>query len=508
MSALLLGIDIGTSSSKAVLARPDGTVVAQARVPHAVSMPRPGWAEHDAEQVWWADVVALCRQLLPTADGTVAAVSVSGLGPCLLPVDADGRPLRPAILYGIDTRATREIDELTERYGAEELLRRGGSVLTSQAIGPKLAWLRRHEPDVYARTDRFLMASSYVVERLTGAYVLDHHSASQCDPLYDLHAAAWIPEIAADIAPGIRLPSLLWPGEIAGRVDAHAAKVTGVPVGTPVTAGTVDAWAEALSAGVEKTGDCMLMYGTTMFLVEILDQPLTDARLWATRGIDPGSCSLAGGTATSGAVTDWLRELTGARFEDLTAEAEQVAAGSHGLVMLPYFAGERTPLFDPDARGAILGLTLRHNRAHLYRASLEATAYAVRHHLEVMDELGARPTRLIAVGGGTTADLWTQIVSDVTGRTQELPDQRIGASYGDALLAARAVDLADRTTSWATIGRSVEPRAGTRDVYEDLYTVYRDLYRATREQAHALAEQQRLADLAHPVAHPTSTSAV
>lgn len=125
-----------------------------------------------------------------------------------------------------------------------------------------------------------------------------------------------------------------------------------------------------------------------------------------------------------------------------------------------------------------------------------------------MDELGARPTRLIAVGGGTTADLWTQIVSDVTGRTQELPDQRIGASYGDALLAARAVDLADRTTSWATIGRSVEPRAGTRDVYEDLYTVYRDLYRATREQAHALAEQQRLADLAHPAAHPTPTSAV
>ncbi|MFE3169225.1 FGGY-family carbohydrate kinase [Streptomyces sp. NPDC059224] len=507
MSALLLGIDIGTSSSKAVLTRPDGTVVAQAQVPHTVSLPQPGWAEHDADRVWWADVTTLCRQLLPAAEGTVAAVGISGLGPCLLPVDAAGHPLRRAILYGIDTRATHEIDELTARYGTKELLLRGGSILTSQAIGPKLAWLNRHEPEVYARTDRFHMASSYIVERLTGAYVLDHHSASQCNPLYDLHACAWIPEIAEEIAPGIRLPHLMWPGEIAGRVSSEAAAVTGIPAGTPVTAGTIDAWAEALSAGVDKPGDCMLMYGTTMFLIEVLDQPKTDPRLWATRGITPGTYNLAGGMATSGAVTDWLRKLTGGRFEDLTAEAEHVSPGSHGLVMLPYFAGERTPLFDPDARGAVLGLTLHHNRAHLYRAALEGTAYAVRHHLEVMAESGVRPSRLIAVGGGTTADLWTQIVSDVTGCPQELPDQRIGASYGDALLAARASDLAEETTTWARIGRTVQPQPDVLPVYDDLYAVYRDLYEATRTQAHILTAHQHLADSAGPVAHHSPASA-
>lgn len=492
MSALVLGIDIGTSSSKGVLARADGTVVAQAEIPHTVSLPRPGWAEHDAEQTWWADVVELCQRLLPHADGPLAAVCTSGIGPCLLPVDASGRPLRPAILYGIDTRATREITELTERYGEERILARSGSVLTSQAVGPKLAWLRRNEPEVYARTKRFLMASSYVVERLAGEYVLDHHSASQCDPLYDLHTASWIEEIAAEIAPGVRLPRLLWPGEVAGHVTAAAAEATGIPAGTPVAAGTIDAWAEALSVGVRDPGDCMLMYGTTMFLVQVLDRPVVDRRLWATRGIVPGTANLAGGMATSGAVTDWLRRLVGGSFGDLTAEAAQIPAGSHGLVMLPYFAGERSPLFDPDARGAVLGLTLRHGRGHLYRAALEATAYAVRHHLEVMAQAGAEPARLVAVGGGTTGDLWTQIVSDVTGRPQDLPEQRIGASYGDALLAAVAAGLVpEEGATWARTSRTVQPRAEGREVYDELHDVYRQLYPATRDQAHVLAGLQR-----------------
>ncbi|MFL6051784.1 MAG: FGGY-family carbohydrate kinase [Actinoallomurus sp.] len=490
MSPLLAGIDIGTSSSKGVLVRPDGTVVARAQVPHGISMPHPGWAEQDAEHVWWSDVVELCRLLLPQADGPVAAVCVSGIGPCLLPVDAAGRPLRPAILYGIDTRAVREIAELTERYGEERILRRGGSILTSQAIGPKIAWLRRNEPEVYAATDRFLMASSYVVERLTGEYILDHHSASQCDPLYDLHGARWIEDIAAEIAPGIRLPRLLWPGEIAGRVSAAAAEATGIPAGTPVAAGTVDAWAEALSVGVRNPGDCVLMYGTTMFLVDVVDRPLVDRRLWATRGVFPGTANLAGGMATSGAVTDWLHRLTGETFEQLTREAAEVPAGSDGLVVLPYFAGERTPLFDPDARGAVLGLTLRHERAHLYRATLEATAYAVRHHLEVMAEAGAEPSRLVAVGGGTNADLWAQVVCDVTGFPQELPEQRIGASYGDALLAALAVGLVPEGTTWARMARKLEPRAETRAVYDELYGVFRELYPSTRGHAHRLAALQ------------------
>lgn len=491
MSGLLLGVDIGTSSSKGVLARPDGGIVATAQRPHGLSMPRPGWAEHDPEGVWWEDFVAICRELLERADDRVAAVCTSGIGACLLPADAAGNPLRPAILYGIDTRAAREIEELTGRYGERTILERCGSPLSSQAVGPKLLWLRRNEPGVWERTRKIFMASSFLVWRLTGEYVLDHHSASQCDPLYDLREYRWIGEWAEEIAPGLPLPRLLWPAEVAGRVTPEAARATGLPAGTPVAAGTIDAWSEGASVGVQRPGDLMLMYGTTMFIIEVVSEPLHHPGLWGTTGILPGTRNLAAGMATSGALTGWLREISGGLpYERLTEEAAAVAPGSDGLVVLPYFAGERTPLFDPKARGLIGGLTLSHTRGHLYRAVLEATAYGVRHIFESMREAGGGGGRLVAVGGGTKGGLWTQIVSDVTGRSQQLPEQTIGASYGDALLAARAVGLADEDTDWCTIADTVEPDPSNRGLYDELYRVYRELYPATREQMHRLAEMQ------------------
>ncbi|QYJ17034.1 Xylulose kinase [Rubrobacter xylanophilus DSM 9941] len=489
---LLLGVDIGTSSSKGVLARPGGEVVATAERPHSLSMPRPGWAEHDAEGVWWADFVGICRELLEKADGRVAAVCTSGIGACLLPADAAGKPLRPAILYGIDTRAEAEIEELNARYGEEDLLRRCGSVLTTQAVGPKLLWLRRNEPGVWERTAKVFMANSFIAWRLTGEYVLDHHSASQCDPLYDVREYRWIEEWAEEIAPGLPLPRLLWPAEVAGEVTPEAAEETGIPAGTPVAAGTIDAWSEGASVGVQEPGDLMLMYGTTMFIIEVVREPLHHPGLWGTTGILPGTRNLAAGMATSGALTGWLREISGGLpYERLTREAAAVPPGSDGLVVLPYFAGERTPLFDPRARGLIGGLTLRHGRGHLYRAVLEATAYGVRHIFESMREAGGGGERLVAVGGGTKGRLWTQIVSDVTGRPQDLPEETIGAAYGDALLAARAVGLAGRDEDWSRISDTVEPDEANRDLYDELYRVYRELYPATREQMHRLADLQR-----------------
>jgi xylulokinase len=484
---LLLGIDIGTSSSKGVLATPDGDVVATAERPHRVSMPAPGHVEHDAEEVWWADFVALCQELV--AHGTPAAVCVSGIGACLLPVDASGAPLRPAILYGVDTRATAEIAELRERYGDEALMARTGSVLTTQAVGPKLLWLQRREPEVWAATARFVMASSFAVLRLTGEYVLDHQSASMSDPMYDLEAFAWADDWAEEVAPGLELPRLLWPAEVAGTVTAEAAAVTGLAEGTPVAAGTIDAWSEAASVGVEAPGDCMLMYGTTMFLIAVLSEPRWHPALWGTTGAFPGTRTLSGGMATSGALTGWLRDLVGGvPFSQLVEEAAAVAAGSDGLVVLPYFAGERTPIFDPDARGAVLGLTLSHGRGHLYRALLEATAFGVRHNLEVM---GDAARRLVAVGGGTRGGLWTQIVSDVTGRPQDVCGQTIGAAYGDARFAGIAAGLVDAGAEWNPVAFCVEPDSSVRDRYDELYGIYRDLYPATREHAHALAAIQR-----------------
>lgn len=483
---LLLGVDVGTSSTKGVLVREDGTVVANAVREHRTATPRPGWAEHDPKRDWWDGFRAVTGELLPVAGERVGAIGVSGLGPCVLAADESGAPLRPAILYGIDTRATAEIDELTGRLGAEHILERCGSPLTSQAVGPKLLWLRRNEPVVWERTRRIFMASSFLVHRLTGRYVLDHHSASQSAPLYDGSEHRWIEEWAEMIAPGLQLPELVWPAEVVGTVTADAAAQTGLAAGTPVIAGTVDAWSEALSVGVRAPGDVMLMYGTTMFLVEVTDRPLRSASLWGTLGVFPGTYCLAGGMATSGAVTDWLRRLTGAPFEDLIAEARAVGRGAEGLLMLPYFAGERTPLFDPHARGVLAGLTLRHGRGHLYRAALEATAFGVRHNLETMRTAGGVDKRLVAVGGGTQGGLWLQIVSDVLQQPQQVPQHTIGACYGDALLAGIGSGAVDAGAQWNPIVNVVEPDATAADEYDRLYGLYRELYPATRDLVHAL----------------------
>jgi xylulokinase len=489
VSELLLGIDVGTASSKGVLVDLDGRVVASAEREHRLAHPRAGWAEHDAETVWWADFRFLCERLLSEGAGAaVVSVGVSGIGPCVLATDAEGAPVRAAILYGIDTRATEQIAELEQRLGADAILARGGSALSTQAVGPKLLWLQQREPDAWARTRRWMMASSFLVHRLSGEYVLDHHSASQSDPLYDLRAQAWAEDWAAEVAPGLPLPRLAWPGEAVGSVTPAAAAQTGLRAGTPVTAGTVDAWAEAFSVGVRRPGDLMLMYGSTMFFVQAMADVRSHPPLWATIGVEPGSHSLAGGMASSGAIIAWLRDLTGERdFARLDAEAAAVPPGADGLLMLPYFAGERTPIADPAARGVLAGLTLSHGRGELVRAAYEATAFGVRHNLDALAAAADRPGRVIAVGGGTKGAIWPQIVSDVCGVRQLLPAERIGAAYGDALLAAIGAGCVAADTDWTRIAGEVEPDGDAAGLYDARFGRYRELYDATRDIVHALA---------------------
>jgi xylulokinase len=485
VTELVIGLDIGTSSTKAVAVDAEGTVVAARSGPHGTSQPRPGWFEQDAQTVWWEQSCDLLRALLAdeqVAGSVIRAVGPSGIGPCLLVCDKAGNPLRPAILYGIDMRATAEVAELTERLGAAAILARAGSALSSQAVGPKLWWLQRHEPDIWARTARWFSASSFLVERLTGEYLLDHHTASQFDPMYDIRAQSWSSDWAAALSPGVALPRLAWPGEIAGHVTARASAATGLPPGTPVLAGTVDAWAEAHSVGVRKPGDLMIMYGSTLFLVGVDPAASPHPGLWLTAGLTPGTGTLAAGMATSGLVANWVADTARLPVGELIAAAGQVTAGADGLVLLPYFAGERSPVFDPDARGVALGLTLAHTPAHLMRAALEAVAMGVRHNLEAFDSV--RPAesswRAVAVGGGAAGSLWPQIVSDVCGRPQDIPAQTVGASYGDALLAAAAVGLVPPDTDWTKIIATVAPRPGLVGLYDRRYAVYRDLYAATR----------------------------
>ncbi len=490
----VLGVDIGTASSKAVLTTTAGTVVARASRSHVTSFPRPGWAEHDAESLWWADFCALTAEILASTPHRPGAVCISGIGPCVLPTDRAGSPLRKAILYGIDTRAVEIGKKIQDELGgADAVLAKCGSVISAQAAGPKIAWIRANEPDVWADTRRFFMAHNFIVHRLTGEYVLDHQSASQCVPLYDLHDENWDPTIAESVAPGLELPTLAWPAQIAGEITDAAAALTGLSAGTPVAVGTIDAWAEAESVDVRAPGDLMLMYGSTMFFVGVTPKIVLMPALWSTQGNHSGQHTLAAGMASSGSITEWFRTLTGVQdFGELVTAAAQAPPGGNGLLALPYFSGERTPVADPDARGVIIGLTLAHTRADIYRSLLEATAFGVRHNFAAFADAGAEPTRVVAVGGGTTGSLWPQIVSDITGYAQEMPTERVGACFGDARFAALALGEVEPTGRWNTTEATLTPNPGTTARYDELYGAYLQLAQATTDVQHLLAKHQRL----------------
>lgn len=483
-----VGIDIGTGSTKGVVVDASGTVLATATRPSMTSSPRTGWFEHDADGVWWTNARSILCELLAGTLGPVAGVAVSGIGPVVQVTDADDVPLRPAILYGIDTRADEQVTAQNEHFGPDTLLATAGNLLSSQAVGPKLAWVAENEPGLFARARRLYSAQGWVVRRLTGSYVLDHYSASAYDPLYELRAHAWW-EPGWSGFDRIERPELAWPGDVVGRVSEAASRETGLPPGTPVIAGTIDALAEAYSVGSSAVGDTMLMYGSTMFMLQTVAAPAVHPGLWAAVGRTAETFSSAAGMSTSGLITNWLSDLSATSFGDLLDEARRVPAGSEGLLLLPYFAGERTPIFDPHARAAWVGMSLRHGRGHLYRSILEAVAFGVRHNLSTMAAAGARPGRLVAVGGGIRDALWAQIVSDVTGLSQDIPTVTVGASYGDARMAADAAGV--DTSGWNPVARRTTPDLTVRDLYDSLYAAYISLYPALSGTMHLLAGLNR-----------------
>lgn len=497
MKRLLLGIDVGTYSSKAVLVTFDGKVVGSATAPHGISTPAPGFVEHDADAVWWKDVKILCRQLLANDEFSaqdIAAVAVSAIGPCLVPLDELGRALRPAILYGVDVRAKLEVDELNGEIGSAAIFEHSLMSLSSQAIGPKIRWLRKHEPDVWARTRYLATATSYLVHRLTGSLWIDHHTASHFMPLYDPRSRRWSDRHAHGLASADMLPKLGWSNELAGEITREAAEQTGLLAGTPVAVGTVDALSEAISVGVVHPGDLMLMYGSTTFFVLVQNTPTPSPTLWTTAGAFQPQFNLAAGMSTTGSLTRWFkdelaRDLPADEgYARLFAAASLIEPGAQGLLMLPYFSGERTPVNDPNASGVIAGLKLTHTREHLFRATLESVGFGVRHNTETFASCGAQVRRVVAVGGGAQNDIWPQIVSDIVGCEQEIPEVTIGASYGNAFVAGCALGILNRDDirSWVQPGRVISPNAAHRSLYDGMYANYRDLYLNTRAVVHSL----------------------
>ena len=492
-----LGVDIGTFETKGVIVDQSGRIVAMAARPHQMLVPQPGWAEHRPQEDWWGDFVFVTRKMLAEskiAPSSIAAIGTSAIGPCMLPVDQDGAPLMNGVLYGIDTRAAKEIEELTHRIGAETLIDKCGNALTSQSVGPKILWLKKHRPDLFARTHKVLTSTSYLVHRLTGRFVIDHYSAANTSPLYLPEQLTYSDELAKDIIALDKLPEPRWTTDIAGTVTQRAAEETGLSVGTPVTVGTIDAAAEALSVGVAKPGDMMLMYGSTIFIIEITPKRVTDRRLWYAPWLFPGQHASMSGLATSGTLTHWFRQQFARELDadaavvTLTQEAEKSPAGAKGLVILPYFSGERTPIHDPQAKGMVFGLNLTHERGDLFRALLEGNACATNHIFDTYADVGQEPGVIYAVGGGTKNRVWAQATSDISGRRQIVREKTIGASYGDAFLAAIAVGdvKPGDIETWNPVAGTFAPDPTVRERYAKLYRIFRELYPATRDQMAAL----------------------
>ena len=496
MSNYLLGVDIGTGSSKGVLIESvSGTVLAQSTIPHGVSLPHPGWVEQDAETIWWGEFVQIVKDLLQesgVAPRDILGVGVSGIGPCVLPVDEEFNPLRPAILYGIDTRATAEIEQYLQDLGEEEVFRRAGCELSASAVAPKILWLYNNEPEVYNKARWFLTCQNFIVARLTGKASIDNYTASTYSPIIDVEKRSWIDETTAGINPTAKLPQKYWTTEVVGGVTLQAAKTTGLQPGTPIIAGTIDAAAEAVSIGNYSVGDTMGMFGSSNSIIAITSAYTRSKTFWGLNWLFPDQYAVVGGMATVGSLTKWFLETVYRPTPDAPEQNPyaQMAdllnmsrPGANNLVALPYFEGERTPINDPIARGAFFGLTLRHTQADLYRALLEAVAFGMRHNLEKMADEDIDVKLINAVGGGAKNLGWMQLIANIADVDVRIPQGISGASYGDAILAGIGVGLykdASQAKVWDEAALQLKPDHADVEVYDRLYSVYLDLYQQTR----------------------------
>ena len=492
-----LGIDIGTYESKGILTDKDGNVIASATNPHKMLVPEPGWAEHRPEEDWWNDFVKITKKILKASKinpGDISCIATSAIGPCMLPVSNEGYPLMNAVLYGVDTRAEKEIIELNQEVGKEKILQNCGNALTSQSVGPKILWLKKNCPEIYKKAGKILSSTSYLVQKLTGESVIDHYTAANFTPLYDIKNLKWTDALTKNIIEIERLPKLMWTTEIAGYVSKAASKETGLAKGTPVTVGTIDAAAEAISVGVCSAGEMMMMYGSTIFIIQVTKEKIIDGRLWYAPWLFKGLHGSMAGLATSGTLTHWFRDNFAKEipkdkaFEILAAEAAQSPPGSKGLIVLPYFSGERTPIHDPKARGTIFGLDLTHNRGDIFRAFLEGIAMGTAQVFETYEAIGQKPKKVMAVGGGTKNNIWMQATSDFSQIDQVISEKSTGASYGNAFLAALAVGAVSQRdiTNWNPALSKIKTQHST--LHAEKNKLFRQLYERSKEIAHAVAD--------------------
>jgi xylulokinase len=484
----LLGIDIGTTATKGILLHPSQGIVAEAEAPSQLISRKAGWAEENPEE-WWrnvGEVTWTCLRKTGIARKDVGAVGVSGMVPTLILLDPSGNVLRPSLQQN-DDRSFEEIIEFRREVDEDVVLRRTGSAITQQSIGPKLLWLRRHEPEAMAQAAHLMGSYEYIVYRLTGSFACERNWALESG-LFDLHREDWDESLLKlSMISRDWLGRVSWPSEVVGGMNGEAARHTGLAEGTPVVTGSADHIASAFSAGVKSPGDLLVKLGGAGDILYDLDRLVVDPRLFLDYHVIPGKYLINGCMAASGSIIKWFRnELArGADYSVLEAEGSSTPCGSDGLVLLPYFLGEKTPINDPLARGVLFGLTLSHTRGHIYRAILEGIAYGFQHHLAVLAERSLRAEKARVTNGGARSALWKQITADVLGIPLEEVANHPGSSLGAAFVAGMGIG---QFKEWAEIERfirvsnMVNPNPEAHRRYQDLFQVYRGLYDSLKEK--------------------------
>jgi xylulokinase len=488
---MLIGVDVGTSGTRALAVTTEGDLVAEATRSHELLTPRPGWSEQDPAQ-WWEATRAVLAEVAAVGGDEVIGLGLTGQMHGSVFLDAGGGVIRPALLWN-DQRTAAECDEITRRVGEERLLELAGNPALTGFQAPKIVWLARHEPDAYARVASVLLPKDFVRLKLTGERATDASDAAGT-LLLDVRARDWSSEIldALEI-PRAWMPSVHEGPEVTGTLLDAVADEVGLPRGLPVAAGGGDNAAAAVGVGVVREGSLSSSVGTSGVIFAHRDAfaPDPSGRVHAFCHAVPGAWHLMSVTLSAGGSLSWWRDVVGGEFDALVSEASAVEPGSEGLVFLPYLTGERTPHLDPEAGGGFVGLTVRHGRGHLTRAVMEGVAFSMLDGLEIMRGLGTPDDDVRAVGGGARSPLWLQLQADVYGRSIRRTVIDEGPAYGAALLAGVAAGaFADVEEAGARVRlreEVTEPDPERARRYDELYEVYASLYPALRDAMHGLA---------------------